>query len=248
MRNTAHADVHRAGERILIVNADDFGQSQGVNRGIIEAHERGIVTSASLMVRWPAAPAAADYARSRPQLGVGLHIDFGEWALRDGEWVSLYETVTLTNGDDVQREVERQLDRFIALMQQPPTHLDSHQHVHFEQPARSVVRKLARRLGIPVRRGSPGIAYRGDFYGQTNQGEAYLDGISVAVLIGLLRDLPPGVTELGCHPGYGDDLDSMYRDERAIEVKTLCDPAVQAVLAEHDIRLHSFASLRSKPE
>ena len=50
-------------KRYLIVNADDFGQSHGVNRGIIEAHERGVVTSASLMVRWPAARKAAAYAR-----------------------------------------------------------------------------------------------------------------------------------------------------------------------------------------
>jgi len=49
--------------KYLIVNADDFGQSTGINRGIIEAHERGVVTSASLMVRWPAAIDAAQYAR-----------------------------------------------------------------------------------------------------------------------------------------------------------------------------------------
>ena len=52
-------------DRILIVNADDFGQSPGVNAGVIEAHERGIVTSASMMVCWPAAAGAADYARAR---------------------------------------------------------------------------------------------------------------------------------------------------------------------------------------
>jgi predicted glycoside hydrolase/deacetylase ChbG (UPF0249 family) len=50
--------------RYLIVNADDFGQSHGVNRGVIEAFENGIVTSASLMVRWPAAVEAAAYARA----------------------------------------------------------------------------------------------------------------------------------------------------------------------------------------
>ena len=69
-------------KRFLIVNADDFGLSAGVNQGIIEAHERGVVTSASLMVRWPAAVAAAAYARSHPQLAVGLHVDLGEWAYR----------------------------------------------------------------------------------------------------------------------------------------------------------------------
>jgi len=53
-------------ERRLIVNADDFGQSPGINRGIMEAHERGIVTSVSLMVRWPAAVEAAAYARRLP--------------------------------------------------------------------------------------------------------------------------------------------------------------------------------------
>jgi predicted glycoside hydrolase/deacetylase ChbG (UPF0249 family) len=57
--------------RAAIVNADDFGQSAGINRGIVEAHQRGIVTSASLMVRWHAASeAAAAYARAHPRLSV----------------------------------------------------------------------------------------------------------------------------------------------------------------------------------
>src|SRR5712692_6069973 len=73
--------------RYLIVNADDFGQSPGVNRGIVEAHDRGIVTSASLMVRWPAAAQAAVYSRKHPELGLGIHFDFGEWACRRGSWL-----------------------------------------------------------------------------------------------------------------------------------------------------------------
>jgi len=62
--------------RRLIVNADDFGLRAGVNRGIIEAHKNGIVTSASLMVNRPYAAEAADYARGHPKLSVGLHFDF----------------------------------------------------------------------------------------------------------------------------------------------------------------------------
>ena len=75
-------------KRYLIVNADDFGLSAGVNRGVIEAHERGIVTSASLMVRPPAAAEAAADARAYPELSLGLHVDLGEWSYREGEWVA----------------------------------------------------------------------------------------------------------------------------------------------------------------
>src|SRR5437762_1183195 len=116
--------------RFLIVNADDFGLSAGVNRGIIEAHERGIVTSASLMVRWPAVAAAAAYAREHPALGVGLHLDLGEWEYSNGDWVARYEVVPLDDAAAVAAEAGRQLAAFRGLMGRDPDHLDSHQHVH----------------------------------------------------------------------------------------------------------------------
>src|SRR5207249_7492687 len=82
-------------QRYLIVNADDFGLSPGVNRGIIKAHDQGIVTSASLMVRMPAAAEAAAYAREHPSLSVGLHCDLGEWTYRDRKWEPVYEVAPL---------------------------------------------------------------------------------------------------------------------------------------------------------
>src|SRR6476661_6659592 len=124
--------------RRLIVNADDFGQSEGVNHGIIQAHENGVVTSASLMVRWPAAAAAAAYARERPQLSVGLHLDLGEWSFREGAWHPVYQVVPVEDAAAVREELLRQLDAFHALMGTGPTHVDSHQHVHTREPARSV--------------------------------------------------------------------------------------------------------------
>ena len=63
-------------ERVLIVNADDFGRSPGVNRGVIRGHEQGIVTSATLMVRWPAAAEAAADARDTGR-SVGRHRHHG---------------------------------------------------------------------------------------------------------------------------------------------------------------------------
>src|SRR5258707_3772776 len=63
-------------DRYLIVNADDLGADDGINRGIIEAHERGIVTSASLMVNMPSAPSAVRTSREHPALSLGLHANF----------------------------------------------------------------------------------------------------------------------------------------------------------------------------
>jgi predicted glycoside hydrolase/deacetylase ChbG (UPF0249 family) len=227
----------------LVVNADDLGLSAGVNRGIVEAHERGIVTSASLMVRWPAAAEAAAYAKSRPQLGVGLHLDFAEWAIRDDEWRRLYQVCDLDNPLAVRREVERQIEQFFHLMDRPPTHLDSHQHVHQDVRVRRIVEEAARRLEVPLRHDGSGVRYCGDFYGQDEHGLPYHEGISPAALERVIRAVGRGATEVACHPGYDDDLDTMYRDERATEVASLCDPRVRRAVEEAGVQLVHFGEI-----
>jgi predicted glycoside hydrolase/deacetylase ChbG (UPF0249 family) len=230
--------------RHLIVNADDFGQSAGVNRGIIQCVEHGIVTSASLMVRWPAAVAAAEYARAHPGLSVGLHFDLGEWACREGEWAPVYTVVAEEDAAGVEAEISRQLELFRSLVGQDPTHLDSHQHVHRAGPARSILLQASRRLGVPLRHF--GLArYCGEFYGQTKDGLPFPEGISPESLIQILAALPAGITELGCHPGMGSDVDSMYRTERAREVQTLCDPRIGETLTKEGIELRSFRDVNS---
>ncbi len=230
-------------KKYLIVNADDFGQSSGVNRGIIAAHERGIVTSASLMVRWPAAAAAAEYGRLHPALSLGLHLDLGEWAYRNGDWRPLYEVVLLDDQTAVAGEVTCQLDAFRRLNGKHPTHIDSHQHAHLREPVRTPVTEMARRLGVPLRQCSPHIRYCGNFYGQRSDGSPLPEILCPEGLLQILAALPPGITELGCHPGEGDDLDTMYRDERAQEVRVLCDPRVRNALPELAIELRSFRDL-----
>jgi predicted glycoside hydrolase/deacetylase ChbG (UPF0249 family) len=219
--------------RELIVNADDFGRSSGTNAGIVKAHEQGIVTSASLMVRWPAAEAAAEYARSRRELSVGLHLDLSEWSYRDGERVLVYEHAPIAH------EVPRQLELFRSLMGRDPTHLDSHHHVHREEPVASASRAVAERLAVPLR-GAGSIGYCGSFYGQSGNGEPYPRGIEPEALIKLIERLPPGVTELACHPGLDRDLDSSYRVERPREVTTLCHPRVRAALEREQVSLRGF--------
>jgi len=229
-------------ERYLIVNADDFGQSPGVNRGVIAAHERGLVTSASLMVRWPAATEAAAYARAHPRLAVGLHIDLGEWVCRGGAWEPLYEVVRPDDAAAVADEVARQLAAFRRLVGRDPTHLDSHQHAHMQKPAKAPAAEWSRRLGVPLRGCDLAVRYCGAFYGQTADGTPLPDFLSPEGLVRILAGLPPGVTELGCHPGEGDDLDTMYRAERAREVEVLCSARVRAALGELGIELCSFGS------
>lgn len=226
--------------KYIIVNADDFGLSPGVNRGIIEAAERGILTSASLMVRQPAAAAAAEHAKKALKISVGLHLDLGEWVYQSGEWVPLYSVVSMTDDKAIAAEIQAQVAQFEKLMEQPPTHLDSHQHVHRDEPVRSRVATLAAQLGIPVREQSPGIAYYGYFYGQTAEGQSMPEALSTTALIKILGSLPEGLTELGCHPGYDDGLATVYRTERALEVQTLCAPEVRAALADFGIELRSF--------
>jgi predicted glycoside hydrolase/deacetylase ChbG (UPF0249 family) len=230
--------------RHLIVNADDFGLSPGVNRGIIECAERGILTSASLMVRWPAASEAAAYAKQSRKISAGLHVDLGEWILRNGEWELLYKVVDCENPIAVEAEIARQVDEFRRLLGRNPSHLDSHQHVHRNDPIRSFMLALAGQLNIPLRECDPRVRYCGDFYGQGAEGD--LPGaITVANLKNILNSLSEGVTELGCHPGYDDGLQTPYRAERTEEVRVLCDPAVREHLAALKIALISFDALQS---
>ena len=231
--------------RYLIVNADDFGQSPGVNRGVIQAYEHGIVTSATLMVRWPAAQEAAEFAREHPDLSVGLHLDLGEWEYVDGGWRARYEVVDTADPAAVEAQVEQQIETFTRLGGSEPTHLDSHQHVHREEPVRSSLRRAGERLSVPVRHLAGGIHYRGDFYGQDGRGWPVPDAITGPALLGLLEALPEGVTELGCHPGEPDGLESTYLTERLTEVATLCDPRVLAAVDRFGIRLCSFVEVRS---
>jgi chitin disaccharide deacetylase len=233
--------------KYLIVNADDFGQSPGINRGIITAHRDGIVTSASLMVRWPAAAEAAADARKHPSLSVGLHIDLGEQILRSGEWVPLYSVLPVHNESTVRDEIARQLDLFDRLVGHAPTHLDSHQHVHLREPTRGILVEIAQRLGVPLRNCSREVSYCGSFYGQADDGTTLRDVITVASLIRILETLPAGCTELACHPAAQCDLQTLYSQERLEELKVLCDPRLRTSIATMGFVLRSFADLPHDP-
>ncbi|HWO82786.1 MAG TPA: ChbG/HpnK family deacetylase [Solirubrobacterales bacterium] len=228
-------------ERFLVVNADDLGLSEAVDEGIFRAHAEGVVTSASLMVRQGASPAAAEAAPSHPELAIGLHIDLGEWIYGRGEWIQAYLHCDTDDRDAVEAECRAQLERFRALLGRDPTHLDSHQHVHESEPVAGVAETLAAELGIPLR--NRAIRYEGGFYGQSGKGEPFPDGISPERLAALIRELPPGWTEIGCHPAAGPVPTSSYDVERQVELRTLCDPSIREALNVTNVKLCSFAQV-----
>jgi chitin disaccharide deacetylase len=235
-----------ATNRSLIVNADDLGLSPATNRGIFHAHEHGIVTSASLMVRRDAAVEAVEQSRAYPRLGLGLHVDLGEWSRDNGEWRQVYEVVPTDDLIAVEAEIRHQIGLFRQMVGRNPTHLDSHQNVHRERPLRRVFMKVARQLSLPLRNLNPHVAFCGEFYGRGKNG-VFPEGISSENLCRIIRALPPGVTELCCHPGFDPTVGSDYCAGRIEEVRVLCDPKVRAELQRTNVTLTSYAELSRTP-
>ena len=231
--------AHAAGSppcRRVIFNADDFGASQGINRGIVEAHTRGVLRSASLMMVRPALAHALELIREHRTLDVGLHWDI------EGEQDSL--GIDAEDVEAVRAELVRQLEDFTRLVGRPPTHLDSHHHVHREEHLRSVFAELAASVGAPLRDDGT-VAYVSGFYAQWEWKVTNLEYVSFEFLAGLLRrEVRAEWTEIGCHPGYRTEgFHSVYDAEREAELQTLTDPRLPEAISGAGLELASFADL-----
>jgi predicted glycoside hydrolase/deacetylase ChbG (UPF0249 family) len=216
--------------KFLIINADDFGASAGINRGILDCHTRGVVTSASLMVTGRAVSEAVAISRDYPELSIGLHWDV--WGEDEREF-------DMGNVAAVRDEFCRQVDDFRRLLGREPTHLDSHRHAH--RCAMPLFQELVRPLGVPLRENSR-VRFLDCFYAQPAL-ETQMEYVSVPFLQELLRvEVLDGWTELMCHPGYRSaDYSAVYHTEREAEVRTLTDPTIRRTLSELDIQLASYA-------
>jgi chitin disaccharide deacetylase len=151
--------------RILVINADDLGFAPGVNRGILEAHAAGTVSSASMMVNTPAFEEAVERVqREAPRLGVGLHLNLVVGAPLSNV-PSLVDSATgrfcpldvlvrralagQMDPTEVRRECEAQLAALVAAGI-TPTHIDSHRHAHAMPGVLPAVAAVAHESGIPV--------------------------------------------------------------------------------------------------
>ena len=149
-------------ERVLIVNADDFGLSKGQNYGIIEACRNGVVTSTTALVNGAAIDHAAQLSRSTPELAVGMHfvLTLGEplsampGLTRDGrlgKWIWQQAEEDSLPLEEIAHELACQYRRFVELFGHEPTHIDSHHHVHMFAQIYPIVAAFAREKGIALR-------------------------------------------------------------------------------------------------
>lgn len=152
--------------KLLIVNADDFGITEGATDAIIECHRAGSVTSTTLMTNMPAAAYAAQCAREHPALGVGLHFNLTSGrplgaavgssmvdrhgALLNRRDLAVRAITGRLRAGDVGVELQAQHAAMLALGL-APTHLDSHQHVHAIPGIFQVVAAFAAEHGLPMR-------------------------------------------------------------------------------------------------
>jgi predicted glycoside hydrolase/deacetylase ChbG (UPF0249 family) len=248
----------------LIVNADDFGRSPGVTAGVLEAHAKGIVTSATVMVLEKAAARGIREAAERaPRLSLGLHFVLTGGGRPAG---AARELQTLAPGgllrrrpeelptrippEEIRIELEAQIDIFQVLARKSPTHLDSHHHVALHPSVAPVFAAVARARSLPVRAPTEecrrtlraaGVRTPDRFIK-----DFYAENVSFGTLERILEELPDGTSELMCHPGHVDEelkSGSTYADEREWEIELLCDPKIRELTRKRKIELIGFDAL-----
>jgi len=196
--------------KYLIVNADDFGYSYSVNKGIIEAHTKGIVTSTSVIVDAIAAHEAKELTKY-PDMSIGLHFE-------------LKEVV------NVKAELERQIEKFVAIVGKTPDHLDTHKRHTTDEGIKEVLEGYSKAHVIPVR----------NFDSKHISSFGINSNASIAQLKRSIDEATDGYNELMTHCGYSDDYlreHSSYSDSREQELEAICDPTIKQYIVEKGLEL-----------
>ena len=159
----------------LIVNADDFGLTPLVNQAIVQAYRDGIVTSTTVMINLPDAPAGLELAQQEvPELALGLHLNLTNGSPvcaidqipslvnTDGLFYcieELGEVALQFDGDELYQELAAQIERFVELTGQLPSHMDAHYHIALMHPvALEATLALAHEYQLPLREVVPDLA------------------------------------------------------------------------------------------
>ena len=242
----------------LIINADDFGMTEGVTKGIIDSHADGVVTSTTLLVNAPFTEFALEEAKKYPELGVGIHLaaTIGRPLTREATSLTDPEGNFLKLSDylsnDVEPDLEQlyaewkvQIEHFIRLAKKLPTHIDSHHHVHTISRHHDVVIQLAKEYDVPVRKSEKIL----DTYEHaTLMMDFYGDDLTVATITDeLVKDIE--IMEIMCHPAYLDQKTyemTSYNLPRMREMEILRSEELRSFIEQNGIELITFDDLKKK--
>ena len=234
-----------AGTKLIIVHADDLGETHAVNAAAIRALESGAINSASMMVPCPWFPEIADYSKSHPEADLGLHLTltaervYYRWgpaaptdkvpslADRNGYFHHDWDQQQQINPKDVETELRAQIERALA-MGVRPTHLDSHQYrlIMSGKDLFDVFLRVSHEYHLPVFVTRDWFAEHPYLESMVGPGDIVLDHtvtiepeVSAAkwadFYLTALKNLKPGVTEFVIHPGFDDEELRAATRERA---------------------------------
>lgn len=203
----------------VIINADDFGYSRGINYAIVDCHTQGILTSTTIMANMPGFDHAVSLAKENPELGIGVHLTLScgkpllnthktlvneDGSFKKADYFAYSEDY---DEEEIKREWTAQIEKVIASGIKP-THLDSHQHVHTFRNNSHIIVALARKYKLAVRNN----VQLPDDIRKVNRFETEFDRCDVRIerplrsyLENLQQDIITyGSVEIMCHPGYLD--------------------------------------------
>ncbi|MCL2387752.1 MAG: chitin disaccharide deacetylase [Defluviitaleaceae bacterium] len=241
----------------IIFNADDFGYSKGINLGIIEAYENGLVRSATIMANMPCFDHAVSVWKASSGLKVGVHL-----VLTTGKSLgSGYKTITDEAGNflnhedlrqrpidpaEVEKEFTLQVEKVLAAGI-PITHIDGHHHIQNFCGITDVFINTAKKYNVAVRafdKSLPSVdcagiaapAFAGTFFG---------DNVTLSHLEHILSSCTE-TTEIMCHPAFVDSFlydSSSYNITRAKELELLTSPAAKKLIEKYGHTLSSFSDI-----
>lgn len=280
----------------LVVNADDFGLTEGINRGIVDAFQNGIVTSTSLLATMPAFQHAVDLARKN-HLDIGVHVSLTVGTpcsgiqklspiLKNNEFINSYSHLFMNMGTgrialrDLKYEIASQIIK-IRKNGLKISHINGHQHILMVPFLFKSILSLMKEYQIPFLRVPAEIVGASSlkspkgwgflilgilskywklklrFAGSLVRTATHFHGLSFSErmslqdLMGVLKSLKPGITEILCHPGYRDTvflpahLQGPFMRER--ELQALKSSEVINYIAQKNIRLMGYEKLALEP-
>lgn len=251
--------------RRLIINADDCNLTPGVTRGILKAHDLGVVTSTTVLINLPLEEKTVRELKKRRGLGVGVHLNITLGApvsplakvrslLKGGKFRRPLDYLAKSPfAKEVAHEYEAQVRLFEKRFGKKPDHLDTHHHLHDFPIFFFALAEVARGWKLPIRRSR--IFQWSESRRETRglKTTDYLFGSLSAAFIwearpfhGVVETLPEGTSEIACHPGYCDGKlrqISSLQEARVNELNLLSDLRLRKIISALEIELIRFSEI-----